>query len=67
MDVRISECLAWLQKIRAEQNLVAVMLLSADQVDHGTRCDELRIPHLLKPVKPSELLSAAVCRLQMRP
>jgi two-component system sensor histidine kinase/response regulator len=47
MDVRVPNCLAWLQKIRGERTLAAVMLLTADQVNEGARCDELRIPHLL--------------------
>ncbi len=58
MDVCVPEFRTWLQKVRAEKNLAAVMLLTADQVNEGARCDELHIPHLLKPVKPSELLSA---------
>ena len=62
MDVRVSECLAWMQRIRDGRNLPAVMLLTADRVHEGTRCDELQVPHLLKPVKPSELLSTlAAC------
>ncbi|MBC7853178.1 MAG: response regulator, partial [Pirellulaceae bacterium] len=63
MDVRVSEGLVWIQKIQAGKKLTAVMLVTADQMDLAIRCDEQQIPHLLKPVKPSELLSTLAAGL----
>ncbi|MGI8982610.1 MAG: response regulator [Pirellulaceae bacterium] len=63
MDVRVSEALAWMQKIQVGKKLAAVMLLTADQVNEGVRCDEMQISHLLKPVKPSELLNTLTAGL----
>lgn len=57
MDVRVPDCLASVQRIRTGKTLATVMLLTADQMDLAIRCDEQRISHLLKPIKPSELLS----------
>lgn len=58
MDVRVPESVSWLQRIREARNLTALMLLTADLVSEGARCEELQIPHLLRPVKPSELLNS---------
>jgi two-component system, sensor histidine kinase and response regulator len=58
MDVRAPESVNWLQRIREGKNLSARMLLTADLVNEGARCEELQIPHLLRPVKPSELLNS---------
>ena len=37
-------------------SIPVLMLLTTDRAEDATRCDELQIAHLLKPVKPSELL-----------
>lgn len=58
MDIRIPDSVTWIEKIREGKSLAPVMLLTADKAAEGTRCEELRIPHLLQPVKPSELLNA---------
>jgi signal transduction histidine kinase/CheY-like chemotaxis protein len=57
IDARAAEALACARNLRFDQKLAVLMLLAADQVDEGARCDELQIPHLLKPIKPSELLT----------
>lgn len=56
IDARAVDGLALAQELRADHKLAVLVLLAADQVDEGARCDDLQIPHLLKPIKPSELL-----------
>lgn len=56
MDHRVPESLDWAQRIASSADLSALLLMTTDQIGEMARCDELRIPHLLKPVAPAELL-----------
>jgi len=59
-DARIPDWLELTQKLRSGHKLSAAILLATDQISEAARCDELRLPHLLKPLKPSELLNVLV-------
>jgi signal transduction histidine kinase/CheY-like chemotaxis protein/HPt (histidine-containing phosphotransfer) domain-containing protein len=59
---RTGEDLNSIQRMRDRHSLATIVLLSADPVDVGARCDELQLPHLLKPVKPSDLLNLLTTR-----
>jgi signal transduction histidine kinase/CheY-like chemotaxis protein len=63
IDARIPEWLDWLKKIQAGDQLAVVVLLTADQMDEAARCEELGLPYLLKPPKPSELRSVLAANL----
>jgi len=55
VEGRLPDSLAIAEDFRLRRVPLVVILTTSDQPTFGARCDELGIPHLLKPVKPSEL------------
>jgi len=64
---RIPDWLELATRLRSGHKLPAVVLLGTDQISAGARCDEVRLPHLLKPVKTSELFDVLVESLSSLP
>jgi signal transduction histidine kinase/CheY-like chemotaxis protein len=56
VDARADGAMAWVEKLRTKNKAEVLVLLTADRATDAARCDELQVPHLLKPVKPSEMV-----------
>jgi signal transduction histidine kinase/CheY-like chemotaxis protein/HPt (histidine-containing phosphotransfer) domain-containing protein len=63
IDGRIPRWRVTMERVRTGHNLPSVVLLGTDQIREAAQCDELRLPHLLKPVGPAALFEILVGNL----